>query len=94
MNCSTGCTIITCNATTCTVNYCNYSGCRVVGSYPRPTQIENRVSGVPAKSINGTRTAPTDAPLQFAAACSDKVRDCRMFVVTPEGSSYVGSYSR
>lgn len=35
-NCSTGCTIITCNATMCTVNYCDYSGCRVVGHYNRP----------------------------------------------------------
>lgn len=40
-NCSNGCTIVTCNATTCTVNYCNTSGCTVVGTYPRPKTIEN-----------------------------------------------------
>lgn len=40
-NCSTGCTIVTCNASTCTVTYCDTSGCRVVSTYKRPTTAIN-----------------------------------------------------
>ena len=93
-NCSTGCTIITCNASTCTVHYCDTSGCKAVGSYPRPRQT-NRVSGPPAVFPTGQAEtlSPSDAPLQFATACSKNGRDCMMWAVKPEGASFIGYYN-
>jgi hypothetical protein len=97
-NCSTGCTIITCNASTCTVTYCDYSGCKTVASYPRPVTSQNKLqspvtfSGTTKHYKDTGNLSPTDASLQFATACSKTGRDCRVWVVKPEGASYLGSY--
>ena len=96
-NCSNGCTVITCNATTCTVNYCDYSGCRVVGEYPRPTQPQNILGSTnpvaaSSKHAPGSTLSPTDARLQLVTACSSANGDCRVYAVKPEGSSFVGTY--
>ena len=99
-NCSNGCTIITCNATTCTVHYCNYSGCREVSTYPRPDETRNVVgsSVTRSKSIHSTtgtdKLSDTTAPVQFATACAKSGLACRMWVVKPEGSALLGYYER
>ncbi|WP_395648787.1 hypothetical protein [Thermomonas sp.] len=93
-NCSTGCTIITCNATMCTVNYCDYSGCRVVGHYNRPKSDALQAHPV-AKTANGSASgtlSASDASLQFAMACSEAAHDCRMYAVKPDGATYIGNY--
>ncbi len=93
-NCSTGCTIITCNATICTVNYCDYSGCRVVGHYNRPKSDALQAHPV-AKTANGSASgtlSASDASLQFAMACSEAAHDCRMYAVKPDGATYIGNY--
>ena len=94
VECSAGCSVVACTAQTCTVNYCDGKGCRAVQRYPRPARSEATTAAMPVAAVDEPRTAPTDAPLQFATACSDTAGDCRMFVVTPEGSRLIGTYTK
>lgn len=55
INCTGGCTIITCNAEVCKVSYCNDSGCKEVGEYqnPHPENARDQSSS----GVDSTETA-------------------------------------
>jgi len=55
IDCSNGCTIVTCDGNLCTVYHCDSSGCRVIGTYP-DEKVQG--SGPDSESAGSSRPQP------------------------------------
>jgi hypothetical protein len=84
INCTNGCTIITCGKITCTVWYCNASGCTVKGSYGNPGNVVRNDS----LERSGLPTVPERDDLAFAKMCSGNT--CQLYELTPDKAIKVG----
>jgi len=81
MNCTNGCTIVTCNATTCSITYCDASGCSYVTSYPKP------VLKTPTKKL-----APMNVrSVEYVKVCPDNSK-CSLYRVATEETLNLGSF--
>lgn len=84
IDCSSGCTIVTCGGTICTVYNCDANGCTIIGQYPdmevqgtEPDPESNRLSEV--RPLYGTEGNGLDCG---RAACTIKTCDsgeCTLF---------------
>ena len=95
--CTEACVWVACDAAACTMLPCEQDSCEPseLAALRDQGRIMILISGtVPGADASVEAISPSDAPLHFAAACQDDGPNCRLFVVTPEGSTLLGSYRR
>lgn len=84
IDCSGGCTIVTCDGSVCTVYHCDSGGCRVIGQYPdiqvegvNPSLESSRSSEV--QPLYGTKGNGLDCGRDACTVKACDLGECTLF---------------
>lgn len=92
IDCTGGCTSVTCSSTLCTVWYCEGGhGCNPIGSYERrmPKAINIASPATGGTDSNSTAHYPE---YRYVSLCPEDSVDCSVYELTTKRSTKVGHY--